>query len=302
MHNNILYIILSLFLFSGNIKTIASNRADSILRIFQDHGKSSEVLVVAHRGDWRNAPENSILAIENCIKLGVDIVELDVRLTKDSVLVVIHDEKIDRTMTGKGYVRDYTFSELKNMYLKDGLGSKTPHTIPSLEEALHVAQGKILVNIDKAEYYLDKVIAIAHKTQMIKYVIFKGGKSYHDVIGKYGNMLKEINYMPVLVEKTENPKGFFSDFQKSINPFAYEVNFKTTSSPIFKLIPKMKKSHARVWVNTLWPQMNAGHDDEKSFSDPENNWGWVIRHGGNIIQTDRPEALLKYLKSKNLHD
>ncbi|MGN1221180.1 MAG: glycerophosphodiester phosphodiesterase family protein, partial [Candidatus Cryptobacteroides sp.] len=54
-------------------------------------GKTDKVLVVAHRGDWRFAPENSIAAIEHSIAVGVDIVELDLQMTKDSVLIVMHD-------------------------------------------------------------------------------------------------------------------------------------------------------------------------------------------------------------------
>ena len=62
-------------------------------------------MVVSHRGDWRNAPENSIQAFRNCIDMGVDMVELDLKKTKDGVLVLMHDKKIDRTMNGKGFPR-----------------------------------------------------------------------------------------------------------------------------------------------------------------------------------------------------
>lgn len=61
------------------------------------HDPASEYVVVAsHRGDWRNYPENSIPAIESVIRMGVDIMELDLKLTKDSVLVLCHDHTIDR--------------------------------------------------------------------------------------------------------------------------------------------------------------------------------------------------------------
>ena len=69
---------------------------------------SDRVIVVAHRGDWRNAPENSLQAIKNCIDMGVDIVEIDVRETKDGHLVLMHDKTINRTTNGKGKVNSWT--------------------------------------------------------------------------------------------------------------------------------------------------------------------------------------------------
>lgn len=63
---------------------------------------SNKVLVASHRGDWRNYPENSIPAIESVIRMGVDIMELDVKMTSDSVLVLSHDKTVDRCTNGKG--------------------------------------------------------------------------------------------------------------------------------------------------------------------------------------------------------
>ena len=66
---------------------------------------SRNVLVVAHRGDWREWPENSLEAMQSAIDKGADIIELDLKMTKDSVLVVCHDAKVDRTTTGKDLSR-----------------------------------------------------------------------------------------------------------------------------------------------------------------------------------------------------
>ena len=63
---------------------------------------NKEVTVVAHRADWRFAPENSLAAIESSIRLGADVVELDVQKTKDGQLILMHDKTLDRTTTGKG--------------------------------------------------------------------------------------------------------------------------------------------------------------------------------------------------------
>lgn len=68
--------------------------------------------IYAHRGYSRRYPENSMIAFEQAIQAGCDGIELDVQLTRDKIPVVIHDEKIDRTSNGRGYVKDYTYREL----------------------------------------------------------------------------------------------------------------------------------------------------------------------------------------------
>ena len=85
-----------------------ANKAEKV--VAELHNPNSKyVVVVAHRGDWRNYPENSIPAIESVIRMGVDIVELDLKMTSDSVLVLSHDGTCNRTTTGKGPISTMTF-------------------------------------------------------------------------------------------------------------------------------------------------------------------------------------------------
>ena len=107
--------------------------------------EEGKVSVISHRGDWRNTPENSIRAIQNCIDLGVNMVEIDIKKTKDNELILLHDKTLDRTTTGKGLPQDYTLAEIKQMRLRNGAGVATSHQIPTLEEAMIVAKGKIWV-------------------------------------------------------------------------------------------------------------------------------------------------------------
>ena len=73
----------------------------------------------AHRGFSGKYPENTMLAFEKAVEIGADGVELDVQLTKDGEVVIIHDETIDRTTDGKGYVVDYTYEELSKFLSLD---------------------------------------------------------------------------------------------------------------------------------------------------------------------------------------
>ena len=71
--------------------------------------------VFAHRGYSGKYPENTMLAFREAEKVGADGIELDVQLTKDGQIVIIHDETLNRTTNGKGYVKDYTLAELKSL-------------------------------------------------------------------------------------------------------------------------------------------------------------------------------------------
>lgn len=93
-------------------------------------------LLAAHRGGALLWPENSLLAFRNAIALGVNFLELDVHLSRDGELVVIHDPTLDRTTTGTDPVRDRTLAELRAFRLKDKDGKFTEETIPTLNEVL----------------------------------------------------------------------------------------------------------------------------------------------------------------------
>src|SRR5690606_32707214 len=64
----------------------------------------------------------------------------------------------------------------------------------------------------------------------------------------------------------------------------------------------MKNNGVRIWINSLWPRLNAGHDDERAVYEPDEAWGWLIDKGASIIQTDRPSELLAYLEARGLRN
>lgn len=154
-------IILWLLLYACTV--MAQSRADSIRSTLLGDDENI-ILVVSHRGDWRNAPENSLQAMENCIRMGVDMVEVDLKMTKDGHLVLMHDKLINRTMNGKGAAEDYTLAELKALRLKNGAGCKTRHTIPTFEELMTLCKGKVMVNVDKGYDYFKQAYEVLVKT------------------------------------------------------------------------------------------------------------------------------------------
>ncbi|WP_242083897.1 glycerophosphodiester phosphodiesterase family protein [Aestuariivivens sediminis] len=263
--------------------------------------KNNEIIVVAHRADWRHAPENSLQAIQNCINMGVDMVEIDVRETKDGELVLMHDITIDRTTTGQGLVKEWTLDSLKNLFLKDGLGVATPHKIPTLREALILTKDKILVNLDKSYAIFDKCYKIIQETGTQDQVIIKGAKHKSLVQDEFGEYLDKVLFMPVVNLDHPNATEMVNEYMEQDPPEAIEFTAKYDTLQGINRFREYREKGTSVWVNALWPQLNGGHDDEKAALDPS-VYDWYIDHHIDIIQTDRPALLLNYLRSKGLHN
>jgi glycerophosphoryl diester phosphodiesterase len=107
------------------------------------------ILISAHRGGMLPGyPENCIESFEKTLTMMPSLFEIDPRLTKDGVLVLMHDDTLDRTTTGTGNVSDHTLAELRQLYLKDRQGNVTPYRIPTLKEALEWGKDTAVFNFD----------------------------------------------------------------------------------------------------------------------------------------------------------
>lgn len=267
-------------------------------------GDTSAVFVVAHRGDWRHAPENSVAAIEHSIDVGVDVVELDLQLTRDSVLIVMHDAALDRTTTGKGKVADWTLDSIRTLKLKNGCGIRTKHTVPTLEEALLAAKGRVLVNLDKADRYFDLVVPVLERTGTTRQIVMKGSKPADEVLALYGKYLDEVIYMPVVNLDRENAAELMREYVSDLKPAACELLYARAEDTAMPLrMRDTLRGRALIWYNTLWDTLCGGHDDDLSLEDPDAAFGYLVDTlGARIIQTDRAEHLLDYLRRRGLHD
>lgn len=288
--------ILSLLILSLSLNGLQAQCEFSLYNFPQD-----KVMVVAHRGDWRNAPENSVWAIKKAIEAGVDMAEIDLKMTKDSVLILLHDRTIDRTTTGKGKPSDFTIAELKELYLRDGAGHPTRMRIPTLEEILILSKGKIFLNLDQGFEYISHVFPLLKKYNMMDEVLFKGETDYNTFNKKYGYIKNEIIFMPVVrLEKVGKEKGQknITDFTKKYNPYGFEFTVGETEENLIDFKPLTDKG-LKVWVNSLWFDHNAGHNDDEALENP-NVYDWYIKNNINIIQTDRIKELTDYLRKRGL--
>ena len=258
----------------------------------------NKVMVVAHRGNWREAPENSVWAIRKAIEAGADMAEIDLALTKDSVLILMHDRTIDRTTTGKGSPEDYTLAEIQQFYLRDGAGHATRMRVPTLEEILKESKGKIFLNLDKGFDYIGLVYPLLEKHDMLNEVLFKGNSDYETFNKNYGHIKDRIVYMPIV--RLEKGEGWelMNGFLKNYPPYGFEFTVGETEENLIDF-KSLREKGIRVWVNSLWYNHNAGNHDDVALENP-NVYDWYIKNNVNIIQTDRIKELTDFLKKRGL--
>jgi glycerophosphoryl diester phosphodiesterase len=115
----------------------------------------NKILKIGHRGAKGYEPENTLISFEKAIEMEADGIELDVHLSLDGHLIVIHDETIDRTTNGTGAVNQLTLQEIKSIKIND------KHEIPTLEEILDLVSQRCFVNIElKNQDTAEKVVQL----------------------------------------------------------------------------------------------------------------------------------------------
>ena len=284
-----------------------TNRAEKILAEINDPN-SDYVVVISHRGDWRNYPENSIPAIESIIRMGVDMMELDVKMTKDSVLVLCHDKTIDRTTNGKGKVSDMTYDSLMTFNLKRAHGVKTDSIkMPTLREALLCCKDRILVNVDHAYPYYKEIVELTEELGVTGQVLMKGKSSIDKVNEDMSKHENNLLYMPIIDINKPKGQALFAEYvDRGVVPMAFEVCWKENGPEMEDCVAEIKNMGSKLWVNTFWPSVcgGFGNDDDAALeaADPADVYEQYLKMGAAMIQTDRPELLINYLRSVGRHD
>lgn len=272
------------------------------------------VMVVAHRACFADgAPENSLVGIEHCVALGADMIEIDVALSSDGVPVLLHDQTLDRMTEVTGPVSDYEASELITLRLRarEGGASEplTEETIPTLREALKSANGRILVNLDvKGDAYAP-AFDIVRELDMSDQIIMKMTAGPEDPFLVNAPFLGQTHFMPVIRQCTESTElgscaptlSEIVDGYDRFQPVAYEITFVDLNY-LTEGMPDMLDNERRIWVNTLEPHHAAGLIDDDALIDPDSVWGALIDQGVDMIQTDNPRELIKYLRGRGLRD
>lgn len=135
----------------------------------------------AHRGCSQMYPENTLLAFRKAAEIrGLTGIELDIQLTKDGKIVVCHDEKVDRTTDGSGYVKDYALTELKKLAINAGDGNR--ERIPTIEEVFDLLKDRLddglKINIELKNSVIpyegmeEQIVELVHRRGMQENIVY----------------------------------------------------------------------------------------------------------------------------------
>lgn len=265
-----------------NIKTAKDLRA-----FFKYTGKDIP-FISGHRGGVNAGfPENSIEAFENTLRHTPATFEIDPRLTKDSVIVLMHDATLDRTTTGKGKVGDYTLAELKQLFLKDVEGHVTSFRIPTLEEAITWSKGKTVLILDKKDVPFDMTAAIIAKHKAEAHVMVtvhnaKEAKWYHD-------RNKEIVFEAFV--KTQKA---LEEYEALGIPWTHIMAYVGPDNK-----PELKPLYANLNKRGVMCMISTAptYDKLTSAEERANAYRAIIRDGASLIEADRSIEAAEAIKT-----
>lgn len=179
MRNLTNYIIIFLLAFST---TMCTEKTDKVKETAQEVTVKSKpytnhhIIREAHRGASLEFPENTLIAFNEAIKKGTDRLELDVNMTSDNVLIIMHDKTLDRTTNGKGVVLETSFEEIQKLDAGSWKNAKfKDEKVPTLKEVFELAKGKVLLNLDlKDESVAIPMAKLAREMGMIDDIVITG--------------------------------------------------------------------------------------------------------------------------------
>jgi glycerophosphoryl diester phosphodiesterase len=238
--------------------------------------QSKYIAVIAHRGEHLKHPENTIAAFQAAAESGADYFELDVRTTADGKFVLMHDGKVDRMTNGKGDVETMTFDEIRKLEVGLKMGPQWAGTrVPTFDEALAFASGKIGVYVDSKRITAAEVVAALERHGMQDHVVVYGGTGY---LKEVAAMRPNIRIMPE-ANSLENLRTWVAAVPLKVAAFDAR-DFQDD------IIAIAKQAKVDIFVDRLGPLDNPA------------SWQQAIDRGATGIQTDHPAELVQYLKSK----
>jgi len=232
---------------------------------------TAQIAVISHRGERLAHPENTLPAFQAAIDAGPDFFELDVRTTADGHLVLMHDRTVDRTTDGHGLVRELTFRQIRAL-------NAAGEAVPSFEDVLNLAHGKIGVYVDSKDIAPVDLVAALEKTDMADHVVVYGDASF------LKNVLALRPSLKVMPEARD--ARTLQQLLATLNPRVIAFDAEDFKDGVIALA---KQAHADIYVDRLGP------------ADQVQAWSDAIARGATGIQTDRPAELVQYLRSRGLH-
>ena len=254
------------------------------------------VLIEAHRGCFSTErPENTLPSLEHCITIGADWIEIDVALTKDKQLVLMHDKTLDRTTTLSGKTTQYTLAEITNATILDDAGNPTNLTPPSLSDALDLMANRIMFRLDLkcGNGCLDQVYDMVEAKGLLDQAVVPE-RARRRLISA-GLTDDQIIVVGANIEAIGSPDQIPAHVDH-----VQVKDFKADNPPI-ELMAQFEPE-TRMIAFPYSDDRSGGHGDKASESDPDSGWGWLIDHGIDMFLTDHPDAAIAYLESRGLRN
>lgn len=262
-----------------NIKSTAE------LHRFFTHRPNSYPMVSAHRGGpTAGFPENALATFAHVASQMPTIIECDIRLTKDSVLVLMHDASIDRTTTGSGVLSTLSYADLETYRLVDNDGNETTFKIPTLEEALLWGKNRVIYTLDvKRNVPYKLVVDMIRKTQSQANVI---------VITYNADQAELVNRLApdLLISASIRQAEDLARLEDRGIPDNRLVAFVGVSEPDSTLYARLNHHGIRTILGTM------GNLDTQAAQNGHQIYADLIERGADILSTDRPFEAYKALK------
>jgi len=259
--------------------------------------------IVAHRGVWRDAPENSLLAVARAIEAGYTVVEIDVRRTRDGDLVLLHDDRLTRTTGVSGRPEDMTSAELTALPLLNREGGPdnalTGQKLPRLADVFALTRDRIFIHLDiKDRSVIAEALALSRKMGVDQQVDFWADLQTEDDVRWVEETILPHNIAFIARTRLEQASGPQQlELMFGLKPDVCELSF-TTLDQVTALRDRFAAADIALWVNTLDSVASPGFTDSAALIDPDAVWGRLLNAGFSTIQTDEMAALQRFLATR----
>lgn len=292
--------------FSLSVPAFAAGKEEktSNEKVISFANPNGRVMSVAKYGNVRQFPANSVEGIVNSIDLGIDIISVSVRVTKDGQFALLTSSDLSKVCCGEegvavaGKAEDYTLEDLQNtFYLKSGYGGTdaeaTTYRVASLLDAIAAADGKALLMINNGWKYAEEINDLAREKDCADMIILRGASDIEEISAfttKYGTSACYV-CASYNADKSDGSAKNYAEQALAAGACMVELGGAKSGAAVFKhpVLDKFKNT-GRAFVSTTKEELCGGREDRQAA------WSELIERGYSVIETDYPRELANYLK------
>ncbi len=234
-------------------------------------------MVSSHRGGpYPGYPENAIETFENVLKYTPAIIELDVAMTRDSVLILMHDDDLERTTNGQGKVNEVDFAYIETLKLEDNDGKLTDFGVPTFLEALEWADGKALLTVDiKRSVPFERIVEEVQEAN---------AEAYAALISYTFPAAKKLHYLApeLMLSITIRNQEEIKRFEETGIPWTRVIAFTGLAERPLEFNQEIHRKGAFTILGVL------GNLDRQAKARGDEIYAGFVQRGADILATDRP--------------